>query len=219
MTMPTEELSYDDTWQCHLVHDNPTIEIIDKNQRSSSARRLTTDGPKEGKDNLEYYSPNISITQIGISDAAPRLLHRNGMLARILHHMPRKVSKFVYDLLRKYRGRQLKYCDLTPEEFRNHFDVYCKRADKIGVKVFMIEICHGTPKVLKSSPHYNECVDIFNKQLRKVAEENENAFTIKVIEPSDLSDFQTDGYHLTASGQSKQYALIKDALYREGILN
>lgn len=219
MTLPSDELIYDDTWLYRLSHDYPSIEVVDKCYRESSARRLNSDGPKgNGKDALDYFVPDIVITQIGVTDAAPRLLKRNGVTARILNHMPRIISKTVYNYLRRHRGRQLKYCDLTPDQLRNHFDIYCKRAAKMGVRVFMIEICHATQKVVNVSPHYNECIDLFNEQLQKVAENNENAFVIEVIKSNDLNDFQSDGIHLTQQGQLKQYDLIKKALAKENVI-
>lgn len=221
MTLPSNELRYDETWLYRLGAEYPDIEVVDKCQRESSARRLNNEGPgpnNRGKDTLDYYTPDIVITQIGVTDAAPRLLKRNGVLARILHHLPYKLSKIVYDYLRKYRGRQLRFCDLTPKQLFDHFDTYCKRANALGTKVFMIEICHATSKVVAVSPHYNECMDIFNNQLRKVAKDNNNGFIIKVISNDDTSDFQTDGIHLTASGQEKQYKLIKEALIKESII-
>lgn len=219
MTLPSDELTYDDTWLYRLGHDYPSLEIVDKCLRESSARRLNSDGPKgNGKDALDYFVPQAVITQIGVTDAAPRLLKRNGKLARILKHCPRSVSKRVYNYLRRYRGRQLKYCDLTPVQLHDHFERYCKRASALGVEVFMIEICHATQKVVKVSPHYNECIDMFNAQLHRVAEENDNAHIIKVIDTSDLSDFQTDGIHLTPQGQSKQYELVKQTLAEAGII-
>lgn len=219
MTLPSNELTYDETWLYKLGKEFPRIEIVDKCMRESSARRLISDGPGgNGKDALDYFSPDAVITQIGVTDAAPRLLKRGGKLFRILNHLPRKISTIVYNYLRKHRGRQLKYSDLTPQQLHDHFDKYCKRAAELGAKVFLIEICHATPKVVKVSPHYNECIDIFNEQLRKVAAENINAHIIKVIEADDLSDFQTDGIHLTPKGQNKQLSLIKETLLKEGII-
>lgn len=219
MTLPSDELVYDDTWLYRLGHDYPSLEIVDKCYRESSARRLNSDGPKgNGKDALDYFAPDVVITQIGVTDAAPRLLKRSGKLARILNHLPRRLSTKVYNYLRHHRGRQLQYCDLTPEQLRSHFDKYCKRAASMNVKVFMIEICHATQKVVNVSPHYNECIDIFNKQLHIVANENDNAYIIKVLDSEDSNDFQTDGIHLTPQGQNKQYDLIKEALSKEGII-
>lgn len=219
MTLPSNELTYDDTWLYKLGKEFPELEIVDKCMRESSARRLTSDGPGgNGKDALDYFAPDVVITQIGVTDAAPRLLKRHGILFRILNRVPRRLSTIVYNFLRKYRGRQLKFSDLTPQQLHDHFDKYCKRAAQFGTKVFIIEICHSTPKVTNVSPHYNECMDIFNEQLHKVVLENDNASIIKVIDANDLSDFQTDGIHLTSKGHDKQYAIIKDTLSKAGIV-
>ena len=219
MTLPSDELTYDDTWLYRLGHDFPAIEVVDKCYRESSARRLNSDGPKgNGRDALDYFKPDAVITQIGVTDAAPRLMKRGSLSTRIVNRLPRKISTAIYNYLRKHRGRRLEYCDLTPQQLHDHFDTYCKRAAVLGVKVFMIEICHATQKVLNVSPKYNECIDIFNEQLHKVAAENENARIIKVVSADDLADFQSDGIHLTPQGQNKQYEHVKQALANEGII-
>ena len=221
LSLPSDELNYDDTWPHFLKQEYPQFEIVERNFRESSARRLSWDGPGgNGKDALEYFSPNVVITQFGITDAAPRLLKRTGILARILNKAPHSISKVVYDFLRKHRGRLPRFSDLTPEEFYTHFNNYCKRANSQGVKVFITEICPGTNSVLKVSPKFNECVDCFNRQLHRVAQQNPNATIIPAISVNqeEPSDFQSDGYHHSATGQRKQYRLIVDALRREGVI-
>lgn len=219
MSLPSDELSYDDTWPYKLAKNNPTLEIVERSMRESSARRLNCDGPGgNGKDALDYFSPNIVITQIGITDAAPRLLKRNGILFRVLNKLPRKISTLVYNFLRRYRGRQLKYCDLTPQQDYEHFDNYCKRAANLGVKVFMIEIAHAMSNVVKVSPNINNCIDIFNDQLYRVASIHSNAEIIKTVEAVDVSDFQSDGIHFSSKGSEKQYNFIKEALSQARII-
>lgn len=219
MTLPSDELRYEDTWLYRLGHDFPAIEVVDKCYRESSARRLNSDGPKgNGRDALEYFNPDIVITHFGVTDAAPRLMKRGSLSTRIVNRLPRKISTAIYNFLRKHRGRRLEYCDLTPQQFHDHFDTYCKRAAAVGVKVIIIGICHATQKVLDVSPKFNECIDIFNEQLQKVVAENENARLIAGLDADNIADFQSDGIHLTPQGENKIYECVKQALANEGII-
>lgn len=211
MSLPTDELKFEDTWMYLLSKHYPHLNIIEKCKRSSSARRLTTEGPNaSGKDTLEYYNPDFVITQIGATDAAPRLFKREALMTHIINHLP--ISKFIYNVARKTRGRVLANCDLSPELFKEQFNTYAKRAATIGTKVFIIEICKVTDKVIKVSPHYNECVEIFNSKLREVADENDNVTIIPSIRVEEIADFQHDGIHHTASGQLKMFKNILNAV-------
>ena len=211
MTLPTDELKFEETWFYMLSQRFPSVDFFDKCKRSSSARRLTTEGPNSsGKDTLEYYHPNFVITQIGTTDAAPRLFKREAFLTHVINHLP--FSKLIYNIARKTRGRVLKNCDLTPEQFKDNFNRYAKRAAATNTRVYIIEIGKVTDKVVRKSPHYNECVDIFNSKLREVAKENSNVTIIPAISADDVNDCQSDGIHQNASGQLKMFANILAAV-------
>lgn len=211
MCLPSDELKFEDTWIYLLSHYYPQLNIIEKGRRSASARRLTNEGPNSsGKDTLEYYNPNFVITQLGSTDAAPRLFKREAFLTKIINRLP--FSKLIYNIARKTRGRVIANCDLTPEEFKDHFLRYVKRAAALNTHVFIIEICKVTNKVIKVSPHYNESVEIFNSKLREIAQENDNVTIIPTIDVEDFADFQNDGIHHSASGHLKMLKNILNAI-------
>ena len=118
MAMPTMELKYSETWVYLLKQDFPQIDIIDKSRRSSSVRRLIPEGQNsKGYDLLEFYSPNIVILQLGITDVAPRLLHRESLITKCINHLPPPISKLIYNVVRKVKGRTISCADVKPNEF------------------------------------------------------------------------------------------------------
>lgn len=213
MSLPSDELDYDYTWPYLLSKTLEEFEFVVNSKRSSSATRLNIEGPNNnGRDVLEYYHPNFVITQIGITDAAPRLFKRSALTTKIINHLP--FSKLIYNIARKTRGRVLKNCDLTPAQFKNEFSKYVIRAKLHNIHVFIIEISHATNKVLKASPHYNECVDIFNDKLKEVEKEHDNVSIIPVLDVDNIDDYQKDGIHHSVSGQKKQLDIILDVVKR-----
>lgn len=219
ITLPNSELSYENTWLYSLKQDFPELELVDRSYNASSAVRLITDGPGgNGKDSLDYFSPDVVITQIGADDAMPRMFKRDSIVSRILVHLPGSLSSIFYSLVTKLSNPKSKNSDLTPTQFRNYFDKYCQRASSSNVKVFIVEICRAAQAVVLDSPQYNENINLFNEQLHIVANKNDNAYIINALDSTDSNDFQTDGIHLTPQGQKKQYALIKEALLKEGII-
>ena len=216
MSMPSCELKYEDTWLYRLIKTFPDIEFIDKNRRSSSACRLTTEGMcANGYDLLELYNPDFIITQIGATDAFPRLLKRHAIGTKLINHLPRFISNQIYNLIRKTKGRTISCADLTTEQFYNYFSAYCNRAQKLGTHVFCIKIAHCNDKVLRKSPHAIEAIDLYNTIFDHLQTEFDN---VTAIEPLPLNldlnanIMQTDGIHLTAKGSEIVFNNIKNAI-------
>jgi hypothetical protein len=88
MAMPRSEVLYEDTWPYLLACDYPNLHIIDKSCRASTTNRLVEEegikGISKGGDLLEFYMPDIVITQIGITDCTPRYFDRNKLFTKIL---------------------------------------------------------------------------------------------------------------------------------------
>lgn len=199
MPLPSPELKYTDTWLYRINVLYPNLHIINRCQRSSSARRLKGEGPL-GKDILELYQPDFVITHLGIPDAAPRLLKREALSTKIINHLP--FSKYIYNYFRKTRGRTIENCDISTETFFDCFDSYAKRCMQNGIPLFIVEISYGTT-VLKISPRFNDSVQLYNQQLHRIGQLYNNATIIPAIDGTDNDDYQLDGIHLSAQGQNK----------------
>lgn len=209
--MPTEELAYEDTWPHLLYEEMPGLEIISKAERSRSVRSLNTGGYKgNGWDFLELIAPDFVIMHLGISDCAPRLLKREATLTKLLNLLP--FSKMIYNIVRKTKGRTISCSDLSPEVFYDNVARYMKRAQDMGVTVFIIKISNGGQKVIKISPHFNEAVDLYNTVFDRIGKEFNNAVLIEGIDGSDESVFQSDGIHLLKNGNQIIFNRLKAAI-------
>lgn len=216
-SMPSLELKYENTWVYRLIKIFLDIEFIDKNHRSSSARRLVTEGAlAKGYDLLEFYNPDCVITHFGITDSYPRLLKREAIITRFINHLPRPISNLIYDIVRKTKGRTISCCDISPQQFKDCFGQYCNRAKKQGVHVFIVKIAYCNDKVIQKSPHVIEAINLYNAQLDEVANMFNNVSTITPLPAdADLNSpifLQTDGIHLTAKGSEIVFNNIKNAI-------
>lgn len=168
MTMPSFDLNYEQTWLYKLIKHYPNIEFIDKNTRSSSVRRLVTEGAlSKGYDLLEYYAPDFIITQIGIADCSPRLLKREAFSTKLINAMP--FSNWIYNIVRKTKGRTISCCDIDTTTFYKCLETYAERASQSQTQIFCIKIAHTGTGVVKKSPHMLEAIDLYNKEFDKLA--------------------------------------------------
>ena len=215
MPMPSFELKYEDTWLFKFKQYFSSVEIIDKCRRASSVKRLVTEGIGGlGYDLLEMYEPNFVILHLGATDAAPRLLHRNAWYVKILNMVP--CSKFIYDIIRKVKGRTISCADVSPEVFYKCLSKYVERAMKHNVIVFCVKIAYFGSRVIKRSPHANEAFDLYNKLYDKLANEYSN---VRIIIPLEFKNFaeydkklQSDYIHLTSEASFEVFENIKSAI-------
>lgn len=202
LPLPTDELSYEDTWIYRISHSNLDIDVVDKCVRARSVESLMHGGPKgEAKNLFEWYHPDIVILHLGVSDCAPRLLPRKSKFTKILNNTP--FAKYVYSFLRKHHGRRIEYADLSPEEFVENIEGYVKKVMPVHVGIVKISKVCGS--ALMKSPRFNDAIEIYNKLLDEIAANNSNAMIIEGLDGSDTSMYQSDGIHLTAKGQTIIY--------------
>ena len=211
LVMPRLEYNYDETWLSHLVNHYPSIEFIDKSRRSSSARRLVNDGAgagdsRRGADLLEYYNPDLVITQIGITDCSPRLLKRDKLYTKVINSLPRNISNLIYNYIRKTKGRTMKNNDLSPEEFRNCWENYIKRANIIGTKILCLLIAPAVDRFLMANPLVEESIKIYNRVLEDLVQKYPNFVCVTPFTKLEMEEFALiDGYHIGTRGHKALY--------------
>lgn len=205
MPLPTDELRYEDTWPYLIRKYFPNVEIINKSARARSVTSLTS----EGGNLLECYSPDIIILHLGLTDCAPRLLPRRKLYVKIIKRT--FLAKIIFKYLRRTKGRQIIYADVNPHDFFFHIDSYVKRAGKIPIGIVKLSKVIG--KASQSSPHFNESINIYNCIFERIAKENENVTIIDGLDGSTVEDYQSDGFHLRAKGQTKIFSHIVDFLH------
>jgi len=216
MAMPRLGVHYDQTWPCKLVHNFPNIEFIDKSRRASTSERLVSDGAGAGDsvrsaDLLEYYSPDFVITQVGITDCAPRLFKRRGFLSYVFHFSPQCVTDQLIKLLKRYRGRKEKYAYVSPELFRSNWAQYFERCRNYHVQVFCILIGLPAREFILKSPNILTSITKYNLILERLANEYENVHCITPFSQNEIEEIALDEFHVDAIGHS----IIADKLIRE----
>ena len=218
MPMPSFELKYEDTWLFRLKQFFLNVEIIDKCRRSSSVRRLVTEGQNAlGYDLLEFYEPDFVILHLGLTDASPRLLPREALYTKIINRLP--FSKFIYNIVRRTKGRTISCADLSPDAFYSCLSKYAKRAKAKGVIVYCIKIAYCGSKVLKVSPHMNEAIDLYNSLYDKLASEYSNVRLVQPLPSLSISELdkilQADAIHLTPQASCMVFENVKSAILKD----
>jgi len=199
--MPRPDVRYEDTFVCLLKRELPRCDIIDRSARGSSTARLVTEGGG-GVDLLETYMPGIVITQLGMSECAPRLFNKRGIEYRMITRvLPRVLQSRYISFVKRHRVRKPDVTDLTPEEFRSNLINFFERAEGNGTRVLAFLIARPTKRLLAKSPFAGESIDRFNSIYRETAA----CFTnVTLIEPFshdvDVDDITVDEFHLTPEG-------------------
>lgn len=225
MAMPRSEIKYEDTWIYNLkMHLD--CHIIDKSRRASTSKRLISEGGgdgiyNKGADLLEYYSPNIVITQIGITDCAPRLLGQ-GFVTKILNNSPKRIRDKIYLLLKKKTKRKAKNAYVKPDEFIINWQNYLERAQKIKTMVIIIKISKPTNFVLKKNPALYNSIIQYNLIYDKLAKSYDNVFLIEPFTAKEIDRIAIDEFHVNKEGHQIVFAKIKTIIKKQtnnGVIN
>lgn len=206
MAMPRMEVHYEQTWIYELIRKFPKIEFIDKSRRASTSMRLVSDGAGAGDktrsaDLLEYYSPDLVITQIGVTDCAPRLFKKGSFISYLLHVLPNNFGKFVVNSLKKYRGRKAIYADVSPEKFKTNWKQYIERCKKNDV--FVICILIGMPAkrfIANKSPEIIDSIKKYNSILIQIANNHNNVYCIEPFTEEEVETCALDEFHVNTEG-------------------
>ncbi len=221
MTMPRNEIKYEDTWLYNLTINMPEWNIIDKSRRASTTDRLVIEGggdldslskyPK-GSDLLEFYMPDLVITQIGITDCAPRLLNRKKKSTRLLDILPYKLKSKIYKLLKQKKVRSKKNSYVTPQKFNENLINYFERCAKTDTRVIVILISKPTKLVLTKNPELAESIKEYNDLFLQVS--SSYSFVKCIVPFEDVYDMEKvslDEFHINKEGHEYIYdKLIKE---------
>lgn len=209
LPLPTDELRYEDTWVYRIAREVQGIWVIDKCVRGRSVTTLMHGGPYGQAKNLyEWYKPACIVIHLGLTDCAPRLLPHKALVTKIINRMP--FSDVVYNWLRKHRGRRIEYADVSPDVFFENLNGYCEKVFPHIVGIIKISRVMGN--ALKRSQRFNDSISLYNSVIDRVCQANANAVSIEGLVADDIRDYQSDGMHLTASGQDKILMGVKNFL-------
>jgi lysophospholipase L1-like esterase len=222
MAMPRIEVSYEETWPYKLQnHFSNDYFFIDKCKRASSTVRLVKEGSGKGdkigaSDLLEYYSPKIVITQIGIVDCAPRLIKRYSPLVKLINVSPSIIKRTFYSILKKTRIRSVKFADLSVNEFRSNWESFIIRALQIEAQIICVLISEPSNTVTEKSPEIKKAIDIYNDILLDLDIKYSNFTTLKAYSQTEIKLTSLDEFHVNNEGHDILFNKLKQLI--QGIL-
>jgi acyl-CoA thioesterase-1 len=213
-SMPRLEVEYDDTYISKLKQSFPAIDFIDKCKRGGTTNRFVQEGAgfkdtRRGADLLEYYKPSVVITQMGIVDCAPRLVRAKSFLAYSLMVSPSFIRNRAYVLLKKYKKRDIKNAEVSPERFRSNWENFLQRAALTNTKVIAIKITHPTERFKEKNPDIPAAIKMYNDLLDSFRNDYPNLITFDPFEPDEVDNFVLDdGYHYNTNAHKHIFSKL-----------
>lgn len=223
MTMPRLEVGFFETWLYFLMMKYPDCFIIDKSRRASTTNRLVNDGAgykdtRRGADLLEYYTPKVVITQIGITDCAPRLLNKSKKFTKILNLSPNFIKTMTYKVIKKIKIRTIENADVSILEFEKNWQSYIERAKKLNTQILCVLISKPTSLVTKKSPEIKKAIELYNTKLIKFSEQYDNFNVLEPYKQDEIDLFAIDEFHVNADGHKCLFQKL-DVLFRQILAN
>lgn len=208
--LPREEVSYIDTWPHLLKKKLSEYDIENISKWGETTNSLT------GREKLEWYKPKIVILQLGICDCAPRLMTK--IEKKILYYLPSKISKLYISIIKKIRPRSTKRACVDSDDYMRNIYNYINRAKTEGVKkIYILGILNSGKKYRKNNPNIQKSIDIYNKILIDLVDENDICDFIKMDLSEDEVDKITieDGFHYNIDGHKYIYSQLSERIILE----
>lgn len=209
MSMPRNNIRYEDTWYYKLKHKLKSYKFIDKEHRGSMSNRLVSEGGGfanilPGSDLLEFYNPDIIIIQLGIVDCSPRYISIYSFGYKVLTKLPFFLQKIYYNFKKKYSKRSSKNAYISPQIFHNNYKNFINRAIKLNSKIIITEISPVSTEFQIKSPEINISIKRYNNILKKLSDKNENVFLFSPFYEFQ-SNFLIDELHYSKIGHHNFY--------------
>lgn len=217
VSMPRNEVSYEDTWVSKFISTFNNFNIIDRCKRASLSTRLINEGgdtrdrsnPK-GSDLLEFYKPNFSIIELGIVDASPRYFKKNSLFERFLILVDKYLKINVWPLVKKYRKRKPENTLVSPEDYKENFEAYLNRPKKIGCKVLAFEILPPNRIFKSKNRHIGDNVNRYNTILSELEMRHDNFQLLRTTSSftNTNENYFIDELHPNNKGHEKLFEII-----------
>jgi acyl-CoA thioesterase I len=200
ITLPRENLPYEDTWVYMIKSAFPDYDIIDRPTSGATSTRLVTEGGG-GTILLERYRPQTVILQMGMVECAPRLFKKYGLEHFIMTRVLTTSLQWRYiQYIKKTRRRDPRVTYVSPETFRTNIMNYFQRAQALGTMVIVIPIAPPNSLLLQTSPHAGTNIDLYNKIYREAASPFGNVVIIDPYSGIEIDSLALDEVHLNEKG-------------------
>jgi len=208
--MPRDGIVYEDTYIKKLKEEFSQFDFIDKSARGSTSFRLISEGGG-GVDLLETYMPDLAIIQLGITDCAPRLTKKSGFEFFLINKiLPKNFRQKYINYVKKNRGRNPRLTDISPANFKLFFELYCRRAEKIGCYCLIILIAPPTKNFIEKSPMVGNNIKKYNEILLELKKSFRNIFCIDpALLHNDINKIMIDELHYNKLGYALLHKEIK----------
>ena len=217
-----DEVHWEDTWpyllQNTLRSGNSKIEVINCGKRK---RTIDSIIGWDFQEHIIFKEPDVVLIQIGIVDAAPRIISKKER-ATLNHRLfPAFLRKKIIETRKKNKVRITKKDPLAkvytkPDAFHLYLLNFKKRIDSDlskKPKVIFIPITAYFKKMGVASPYFQKNVEAYNAILQKFT--NEHSMSMISL-PEGFSEnqdyFCNDGYHLSPQGNRTMAQIISKNL-------
>ena len=209
VSMPRMEVKYEETWIYLFKKNFKRFDVIDRPARGATSMRLINEGGG-GIDLLELYLPGIIILQFGLAECAPRLFKKNGFEKKFINFLPAGLRKYYINRIRKTRGRNPQFTDVSIEQFKYNIYNFAARCKAHNVNLGIIKILRPTDIFLKKSPFVKQNIDAYNSVYEKAALDFDN---ITIIDPIDIrldiNSLCLDELHVNSQGHKLYFKAVE----------
>jgi lysophospholipase L1-like esterase len=198
------------TWprrlQQRLMHLD--TEVVVFGQRERTSRHLATDLQQC----IEFNIPEIVVLQIGVVDAAPRII--SWQERRVLRFVPSRVRHEFIEHRKHNRqattaANPLGKVYVPPDEFSQRITAFVTEVHNLlpTTQLFAVPIVADVDAMEKKSPGYGSNLFLYNRLLASV-----RGLEVVPVPRLSSSSFMADGYHLGVSGNALVAKAVADRL-------
>jgi len=211
VSMPRQYVDYEETWIYLFKNKFREFDVIDRPARGSTSMRLVQEGGG-GYDLLELYRPDRIILQQGLAECAPRLFKKNGFEQKFINkYLPAKIRTDYIKAIKKRRGRNPDFTDVSPEQFKYNIFNFAERCNKLNTKLAIIKILRPTDLFISKSPYVGRNIVLYNSIYEDAAKQFKNITLIEPVKPEiDVNSICLDELHVDRVGHKFYFKAVEN---------
>lgn len=227
LSMPRKEggefVKWNDTWAYQVQKDirrsGDEIEVLNYGARARSIKTIIT---HDFHEQIVLTEPQVVVLQIGVVDAAPRILSLREKRFLNRTFFPGFLRRRVIAYRKKHKSRitanaPLKRVYTSPSAFSETLDTFDKMLEEKYEgkleKLIVIPIVADLSIMEENSPSYGENIRLYNLLLEEFCNSKGHIFlSLPDNFWSTAANYCLDGYHLSAEGNSVVAEIIKKHL-------
>jgi len=202
--LPRPGVEYGETWVELLRQEFPDVRILTRSERAATTNTLRE------PDSLENFDPDVAITQLGVTDCAPRYFRK--VERRLLRAIPSEARSYYMSFWKKLRRRRKHRRYITTTEFRSNLHHYYEKTADADCPTISILIAPPTAEFIEKNPKIDESIATFNDIYQDVAAEYDHVTIVQPFEDIDVEHVMVDEHHPNPDGHRLIYERVSAAL-------